>query len=198
MIDAMLLAARVAGLPALVRVPSAASFHLQSALDSGAAGVLVPHVRGADVAQSVARACRYSGGRGYSGATRSAQGTRSLRQMVAEEDREIAVIVQVEDLAGLDDIAAIAACDGIDGVFIGRADLAVAMGAQAPDSDVVWDAARSIAAATLAAGKVLAGFAGSAADADALRALGATLIVSGSDQAWLVAAANRAARDFHR
>ena len=198
MTDAMLLAARATDLPALVRVPSAAPFHLQSVLDSGAAGVLVPHVHGASVARSVASACRYATGRGYSGATRSAQGGRNLHQTVAEEDRDVVVIAQVESLSGLNEVEAIANCDGVDGIFIGRADLAVALGADAVNADIVWDAARRIASATLAARKVLAGFAGAAADAEALRSLGATLIVDGSDQAWLTAAATRATEDFRR
>jgi 2-keto-3-deoxy-L-rhamnonate aldolase RhmA len=196
--DTMLLAAIATDLPALVRVPSAASYHLQSALDSGAAGVLVPHVDSGDVARSIANACRYANGRGYSGATRLTQGGRGLRQTVTDEDRAVIVIVQVEDLSGLDNVEAIAACDGIDGIFIGRADLAVAMGADAAGSDVVWDAARRIAAATLAAGKVLSGFAATVDDAEKLKALGASLIVSSSDQAWLTIAANQAAKDFRR
>jgi 2-keto-3-deoxy-L-rhamnonate aldolase RhmA len=196
--DAMLLAAGATDLPALVRVPSAASFHLQSALDSGASGVLVPHVSSGNVARSVATACRYATGRGYSGATRSAQGGRGLRQTIIDEDHAVVVIAQVEDMAGLGDVTAIAACEGIDGLFIGRADLAVAMGANAADADAVWDAARRIADATLAAGKVLSGFASSVEDAEKLKALGASLIVSGSDQAWLTSAANQATRSVRR
>ena len=56
--DAALLAAKAARCASLVRVQSASPWHLLSALDCGATGVLVPHVMTATQARDVARACR--------------------------------------------------------------------------------------------------------------------------------------------
>ena len=61
-IDILMLAARAAGVPSIVRVASADESHLQTALDCGAAGVLVPHVASPARLREVVQACRYQGG----------------------------------------------------------------------------------------------------------------------------------------
>ena len=57
-IDLCLMAARAAALPAIVRTPTAAPEHVLNALDCGADGVLLPHIRSADEARAaVAATC---------------------------------------------------------------------------------------------------------------------------------------------
>lgn len=197
-LDALLFAARALHLPALVRVPSTQPHHILAALDAGAAGVLIPHVGSAAVAKDAAGACRYAGTRGYSGAVRSARGAGSLADAIAAADRNVLVIAQIEDSAGLADVEAIAASEGIDGLFIGRADLAVAIGEPRSDTDAIWAASGTIADAADRAGIVLAGFAVGAGDLSALRDIGTTCLIYGSDQALLTSMARQAARNFHR
>ena len=55
-LDACIFAARATGMDVLVRLPSAAPEHLLQALDSGATGVVVPHVRSAAEAAAVVTA----------------------------------------------------------------------------------------------------------------------------------------------
>lgn len=180
--DQLLFAARALGLPALVRVPSADPSGILSVLDAGAAGVLVPHVTSAEGAARVAAACRYRTGRGYSGAVRAARGPAGMRQTIERSDRDVIVIVQIEDGEAISQAGSIAACNGVDGLFIGRGDLAVSLGAETSNAPEVWDAARSIAAAGNANAKGLAAFAADISEARQLSALGVTNIVHGSDQ----------------
>ena len=118
-------------------------------LDCGATGVLVPHVATAARARDVAAACRYQGGRrGYSGSPRHAgYGASGMWKTVEAADAATTVIAQIEDPEALDEIDAIAAVDGIDALFIGRGDLAVALGAKSSDAPEVRRAVERIAQA---------------------------------------------------
>src|SRR5690606_15306951 len=71
-IEAALLGARASGIAAIVRVAGTESHQLMSALDDGAAGLMVPHVKTAQIAKDIVSRCRYSAGRGYSNAVRAA------------------------------------------------------------------------------------------------------------------------------
>jgi 2-keto-3-deoxy-L-rhamnonate aldolase RhmA len=106
------------------------------------------------------------------------------------------VVAQIEDPQALGEVDAIARVDGIDALFIGRGDLAVALGAKGSDAPEVRDAAARIAAAGKAAGKPVMVFTGGAADAAAMRRLGASAFVVSSDQGLMRQAAKRALADL--
>jgi staphyloferrin B biosynthesis citrate synthase len=186
-LDTLLFAARALGLPALVRVPNAEASTILAALDGGAAGILLPHIADADNARRAADACRYATGRGYSGAVRSTRGRGDMARAVAAADEAVTVVAQIEDAQAVGRSSAIAACPGIDALFIGRGDLAVSIGASASDAPEVWDAARTIAEAAAASRKALWAFAAGWQEADQLIALGARAIIFGSDQSHLKA-----------
>lgn len=197
-IDQAVVAARAAGIAALVRVASAAPSNLMAVLDCGATGVLVPHVAGVETARAVAAACRYRGGtRGFSNSPRAGDyGGLGMWEHVDRCDAITTVVAQIEDPQALDHVDAIARVDGIDALFIGRGDLAVALGAKGSDAPEVADAAARIAAAGKAAGKPVMVFTGGAADAKAMRALGASAFVVSSDQGLMRQAAKRALADL--
>jgi len=185
-IDVALVAARAARIPALVRIADSAPSRILSALDCGAAGILAPHVTDVAGARGLAAAARFSGARGYSGATRAAGfGGGGGRGFTSATDAQIIVIAQIEDTAGVDNAAAIAGVEGIDGLFVGRGDLAVALGASDSDAPQVMEAAKLIAAAARAARKPAAAFAASIAEAASLQRLGVTMVIAGSDQSFL-------------
>jgi 2-keto-3-deoxy-L-rhamnonate aldolase RhmA len=190
--DAVLLAARAAGIAALVRVQNSTS--ILSVLDCGATGVLVPHVATPARAREIAAACRYRGGRrGYSGSPRHAgYGATGMWKTVEAADAATTVIVQIEDPEALDDIDAIAAVDGIDSLFIGRGDLAVALGAKSSDAPELRSAVERIGKAARAAGKPVCVFVGGQDEASWLQAQGATAFVVGSDQGFMRKAAAQA------
>jgi 4-hydroxy-2-oxoheptanedioate aldolase len=113
----------------IVRVPWNDSVVVKRALDIGAQTILFPYVQTADEARKAVAATRYppSGIRGVAGSTRAA-GYGRIKDYLKRADQEMCVLVQVENRVGLDNIDAIAAVDGVDGVFIGPNDLAASLG----------------------------------------------------------------------
>lgn len=98
-------------------------------LDMGVQTLLLPVVNTADEAAAAVAATRYPprGMRGFSGGSRSSRFGRIKDYHTRCED-EICVLVQVETQKGLDNLDAIVATEGVDGVFIGPGDLSAAIG----------------------------------------------------------------------
>ncbi len=193
-LDVMMLAGRAAGLPLLVRIPDKSASTILSVLDMGAAGLLVPHVDSVADAEAVLSHAKYRGGqRGFSGSPRFAgYGTLGMKQALTAGDQAL-VICQIESPQAVACAAQIAALPGVDGLFIGRADLALAMGFEdSKHPDVAAAADQSIAAA-LAAGKLAGVFTASVAERDAYAAKGVNWFVFGSDQSLMRQAADASA-----
>src|SRR5260370_11636880 len=73
MLDIMVIAARSVNLPLFVRIPDRNAATIQSALDLGASGLLVPHVDSADEARTLATRTRFiDGERAFSSSPRFA------------------------------------------------------------------------------------------------------------------------------
>ena len=98
-------------------------------LDVGAQTLLIPYVQSAAEAAEAVAAVRYPtrGVRGVAGTTRASRYGR-VADYAARAEAEICLLVQIETRSGLDDLEAIARTDGVDGVFIGPADLAAGLG----------------------------------------------------------------------
>jgi 4-hydroxy-2-oxoheptanedioate aldolase len=114
----------------VVRVPIGDAVLIKQVLDLGAQNLLVPMVSSAAEARAVVEAVRYPprGRRGVGSAlARSARWNR-VDDYLAEADEHVSVIVQVETAEAVAAAAEIAAVDGIDGVFVGPADLSASMG----------------------------------------------------------------------
>lgn len=129
-VDAMTMAGRAEGCPIVVRVPVATADWVLNVLDGGAAGIMVPHVESAAQAEDLVRAVEYGpGGRGFAGTSRAADyAGRSLMEHLTTARDEVVLICQIEDPDGVVNHADIANVDGVDALFIGRADLAVSHG----------------------------------------------------------------------
>jgi 4-hydroxy-2-oxoheptanedioate aldolase len=99
------------------------------ALDIGAQSLLFPYVQNAEEARRAVASTRYppQGIRGVSVAARASRYGRTPGYLTKAND-EICVLVQVETRSALSEIEAIAAVEGIDGVFIGPSDLAASLG----------------------------------------------------------------------
>lgn len=194
-LDTAMIAGRAVGLPLLVRVPDREAGTLLSVLDIGAAGVLVPHVDSAEQAREVVARCRYRGGvRGYSSSPRAAgYGAMGMTAALAHGDRNV-VVCQIESPAAVEQAAQIAAVPGVDGLFIGRADLALAMGLDDAQHERVLDATMRVIQAGVAAGKRVGMMVGSNAERDRYRAHGVRWFIQGSDQSLLRQAAQALAR----
>ena len=98
-------------------------------LDIGAQTLLVPYVQNAEEATRAVAAMRYAprGMRGVGGTTRATRFGRIPDYMKRCEE-ELCLLVQIETREGLDNLERIAAVDGVDGVFIGPADLSASLG----------------------------------------------------------------------
>ena len=186
-LDLCIMAARAGGKAALVRPASSAHEHLLNALDCGADGVIVPHVRSAEEARAIVRACHYvPGGRGFAGSTRAAVYTTLGMAKHRAAAKAITVVAQIEDIEAVEAIDEIAAVEGLDALFIGRADLTISMGAETSDDDAVVAAVDRICAAGAAAGIPVGMFLARVGDVPLWRAKGATLFVLSSDQDFLL------------
>ncbi len=149
----------------IARIPIGAPAEIGRFLDAGAVGVMFPFVESPQDAQRAVQLIKYPprGRRGL-GAPRSADfGLRSsVPDQIAQSDRDTVVIVQIESLRGLDQVESIAAVEGVDVVFIGPADLSVALGVPCNwNAPVFVEAVTRIAAAAAAAGKIFGAYAGS-------------------------------------
>ena len=113
----------------LVRPGSNDPVEIKRILDIGARSIVVPQIQNAQEAARAVAAVRYppAGIRGVAGMTR-ASCFGLIQDYTAHANAEICLIVQVETAAALQEIEAIAAVDGVDGIFIGPADLAASMG----------------------------------------------------------------------
>lgn len=186
-LDACLMACRAAGVAGLVRVPDTRPATLLQVLDMGAEGVLMPHVRSARDAAEIVACTRYATGvRGFSNSARAgAYGGVPMREHIVRQDESVSVICQIEDADALEQLDAIAAVDGVDCLFVGRADLAVSLRAFDLDHPSVAAGTRAALAAATRAGKAGGLFLGDGRDVPAWLAAGASLFVIGSDQSML-------------
>ena len=142
-----------------VRVPTGETWILKQVLDIGAQTVLVPMVESADQARQLVRACRYppngDRGVGYSLARVSQYGI--VGDYGEDADDQICLLVQVENRKGMEALDEILEVDGIDGVFIGPADLSADYGHMGnimhPDmQEMIMTTLKRVAASDKAAG----------------------------------------------
>lgn len=122
----------VAGYPVtpVVRVPFNDQVTIKRVLDIGARTLLVPFVSSAEEARAAVRAAHYppDGVRGVGSALARSSRWGRISGYVVDAAAHVSVVVQVETKAGVDAAAEIAAVKGVDGVFVGPADLGASMG----------------------------------------------------------------------
>jgi 4-hydroxy-2-oxoheptanedioate aldolase len=154
-----LLSIENSGTNAMVRVPYGEDWMLKQVLDIGAQTVLVPMVETAEQAEQLVRAVNYppKGIRGVGAFGTRAAKFGSIPDYLTTACNQVCLIVQVENMVGVENLDAILAVDGIDAVFIGPSDLSADMGhLGAPETpevqDVINDALAKIIASNKAAG----------------------------------------------
>jgi len=161
LIRRQLIALEATGTPAVVRAPCAEHWVLKQLLDIGAQTIMVPMVSSAREAEEIVRACHFPpmGTRGMGGATTRSGGYGAWPDYPAAAGDQIALILQVESRAALDELEAIANVPGVDCVFIGPADLSADMGYRddflAPALwDTIADAVKTIRCTGTSAGLI--------------------------------------------
>jgi len=182
----------------VVRVPWNDMVTIKRVLDIGAQSILVPFVCTADEARAAASYTRYppAGVRGVAGTTRAARFGR-IKGYASQAGAETCLLVQVETREALDELEAICAIDGVDGVFIGPADLHASFGYLGESANpavvpAIEDAIRRIRRAGKAPGIL------TPSEAHARRYLecGAQFVAVGSDVGLLARGAEALAAKF--
>ncbi|MCZ6860645.1 MAG: aldolase/citrate lyase family protein [Alphaproteobacteria bacterium] len=117
------------GLETYVRVSEATQPCIQTALDIGAAGVILPQIKNLDHARSATAYSKFPplGIRGIGYSRIQSYGAAS-DAFIAAENQDRQCYVMIETSGAFDDVAEIAALDSVDGLFIGPGDLSLARG----------------------------------------------------------------------
>lgn len=113
----------------LVRVTDLSYPLVARALDSGAQGIIIPRVETREQVEAAVSYAKYPpvGRRGAGGDARYGYVRRDVRTAVTDANAEGMVIVQIESLAGVDNLDAIASVPGLDVVCLGPQDLSISM-----------------------------------------------------------------------
>jgi 4-hydroxy-2-oxoheptanedioate aldolase len=182
------------------RVPWNDAVIVKRALDVGARSLLVPFIQNAGEARRAVEATRYPplGIRGVSVAPRANDYGR-IKGYHRNAHLDICVLVQLESQAALAEIEAVAAVDGVDGIFIGPSDLAADFGHLGdPKHPEVQAAIKDAAQRIRATGKSAGTFAANVDDVESLFEMGFNFTSTGSDVGLLARGAENLAARFRK
>ena len=172
---------------------------IKQLLDIGAKNLLVPMVDTAEQARALVSATRYPprGIRGVGSAVGRASQWSARSDYLDVADEEVCLLVQAETVTALSNLAEICGVDGIDGVFIGPADLAASMGHRGQPGHPEVQAAIEAAMRTIvASGKAAGTLTSDQKLARRYLQLGCTFVAVGVDVLLYAGAARKLAADF--
>jgi 4-hydroxy-2-oxoheptanedioate aldolase len=183
--------ARTGAMP-VVRVPGNDPYWIGQALDAGAEAVIVPMVSTRAEAERAAAACRY-----FPDGTRSFGPVRAgmfLPGTPAEVNEKIVCLVMIETEAGVEAADEICSTPGIDGIYVGPADLSVTLGVamgwgRSGDDSRLIEALTRVVSACKASGIIPGIHTGNLAQAKRARELGFEMVTVATDVGLLRAAA---------
>jgi 4-hydroxy-2-oxoheptanedioate aldolase len=182
------------------RVPWNEPVIIKRALDAGARSLLIPFVQNAEEARQAVAAARYPplGIRGVAVVPRANDYGR-VRDYHRNAHLDTCILVQLESRMALKEIEAIAAVEGVDGMFIGPSDLAADFGHLADNRHPEVQAAVKDAASRIrAAGKSAGTLSGNLDDVEPLFEMGFNFTAAGSDVGILARGAESVAARFHK
>ncbi|MGG7644590.1 HpcH/HpaI aldolase family protein [Rhodovulum sp. YNF3179] len=183
----------------VVRPPVGQDWVVKQMLDLGVQSFLIPMVDTAAQAADVVAMLRYppEGRRGVGAALARASGYNAAADYVETANAQICTIVQAESRAAIDNLDAICAVEGVDGVFVGPADLGADLGRAGPVSPAELDRVAEDALARIAAsGKAAGIIAFDPARAERHISTGARFVAVGGDVTVFGAAARGLASAF--
>jgi 4-hydroxy-2-oxoheptanedioate aldolase len=186
---------------AVARVPVGDTALIKQYLDLGAETLLIPMIDTAEQAAQCVQAMRYpqddgkGGVRGMGGARASRWGM--FPNYTKEANERVCLLVQAETREALKNLEAIANTPGVDGVFIGPADLSASLGHVGdPNHPEVQDAIEKAIARILKAGKAPGILTSDIAQAKHYLELGALFVAVGLDTQILVRHTSALVRQF--
>jgi 4-hydroxy-2-oxoheptanedioate aldolase len=182
----------------IVRVPWNDMVTIKRVLDVGAQTLLIPMVDTPEQAREAVSSMRYppAGVRGVAGTTR-ASGFGRIRDYAKRANEQVCVLVQVETAQALENLDAIAAVDGVDGVFIGPADLHASLGYTGElHHPEVWPKIEDAMRRIRAAGKAPGFLTPNEADARRILEIGGLFVAVGADIGLMARGADALAKKF--
>lgn len=187
----MLVSAGPSPVSRIVRVSANRPELIQRVIDAGADGVIIPSVNNADEAREAVSAVEYppAGVRSYGPMA------RYVSREPSALSRRVLLLAMIETQAGLTAVEDILAVPGIDGVYVGPADLGLSLGfghQQFPATADLNEPLTKIAAAARSASKIAGLHAGSEVFVERYRAIGFTLLTMGIESSFVIAGVERA------
>ena len=182
----------------LIRVPWNDAVMIKQVLDMGWDGVLIPQVNTVEEVKRAVAACRYppAGRRGY-GPGYAANYGQDEDEYVRCANQSVICSIQIEDVAGAEQIDEIVRVPGVDWIFVGPNDMSgTTKRFLDMDNQELWKAIRKIFNTAQKAG-IPAGNAGPPDIQKALE-LGCPLIMLGDDTSFLKNGATNAIKAFQK
>ncbi len=188
---------RVAGKPALARIPVGDFASASRLLDAGASGIIAPMINSAEDAKNLVKTTKYPpvGERSWGPSLALNHTGLSADDYLKTANDMTVAIAMIETRAALEAIDDILAVPGIDGIFIGPSDLSIALsnGDQvAPNAAEIDSAMQHAVARCRAHGKFACAFAGDGERGGELLKFGFAFVIAGPETAHLRAGARRA------
>lgn len=196
----MIMGARSSDVDCVVRVRKQGYLDYFRALEDGAAGIMVPHVKSAEEARMIVQNAKYPP-LGKRGIDLAGADTRYMLDDEMENirfaNRETFVMIQIEDKEAIEAIDEIAAVPGIDAFFVGPADLSSSLGVFGQsDNTVLEEAIEKIAAAAKKYGKWWGIPVGSPEQGQKYLDMGASFLNYSGDLGAIVREFTRAKKEF--
>lgn len=181
-----ILAARASHITPIVRIAELSESLIQHALDSGAEGIIAPHIDSKEKAEKLVTYSKYAFGRGFSNSSRAGDfGRISMWEHIKEIDSRVITIAMIEDEKGIQNLNDILSVDGIDAVFIGRADLCVSLNETSANSENIQKLTESIIEKAKSSQKSIFIFSNDADEIQKYFKCGVKAYIANSDQGFL-------------
>ena len=198
--EALMRASRVGNTDILARPAKGEMMRLGRLLEAGATGILYPRCSNAAEAEAVVRAAKFYplGERGYDGSNPDQPySTMPADHYVRIANEETFIFVQIEDAGALAEAEAMAAVEGVDGLFFGPVDFSVLSGIPGKlDRPIVQEAIDTVASAARNTGKHWGMPVVSAEAAAPLMERGARILACSADLALVKAGMETLQEDF--
>lgn len=183
----------------IIRPPVGRPDIIKQLLDLGAQTLLIPMVETASQAKELVESMWYppKGIRGVGSALARASRWNQVEAYLEHADDEMCLLLQVENLTGLHNLEAIVSLEGVDGIFIGPADLSASMGHRGNPTHPEVQAAIAAALKTIKAhGKAAGILYANEAGAKQFIAMGFDFVAVGVDTSLLVNASKNLLSKF--
>jgi 4-hydroxy-2-oxoheptanedioate aldolase len=201
-IDPIALACRATDIDLMVRVRKSGYDMPMRALEFGATGIMVPHIRSAEEARQWVEWCKFPpmGKRGLDGAGADAlHGLDGGLDYLRQANEETFLVVQIEDKEAVECVEEIAAVPGVDLLFVGPGDLSLSYGVPLDFTHpLLVEATLRVAAAAKAAGKWWGTVSGTPEAAQLALDRGARMVVGGVDHVLLLRGFKQAFDDYSK